>query len=489
MAEGGYDPTDPTTEKTPLPGTGDDDDGDDPWDNTDLRNILVYPEPEPDRTHPFEPGAASTPAGGESIPMTKRTSLPQERGPRTNETSFTTPPDSIPTVSEVDFVDEEEKERMIARTKKFIQDKFPKVDFRKLGPIGFGKRMENRFKFVKFGEKGGESRIIKADNSGLLKTFVDSNREALGPSAENIIVEDREGLAETNQRLKEAEQQEQRFNKTVEKQQQALRGVVELRNQLDQINQRITKIENEGGTVLERQNETDRLKRQAEKLKRDIEEANNKEKEYAQTVKERNNAAKDVARLQRKYDAQRQKLAAEEARLNRTKPLDELEIEREDLKRKIKEDMETMYDENASLAQKSEATARFEARTAELERLEPQIQEREEALPLRERVKNIFKKYGWTLQAVALAVGIVLSALALAATNGLKAGTKALGNGLKAIGQKLGSLLPGLIGSIVNYIFKAAGSVLSFLGEHAWLLILAVVAFFMERLLKKRRRQ
>ena len=487
MAEGGYDPTDPTTDKTPIiPDTGDDDDdGDDPWADVDW-NTPVDPV-DPDRTQPFEPGAASTPAGGESIPMTTRTSLLQERGPRTAETSFTTPPDSIPTVSEVDFVDEEEKERKITRLKRFIQDKFPKVDFQKLGPIGFGKRIENRLSFVKFGPKGGEERIIKADNSDLLKSFVASNKKALGPSAENIIVEDREGLAETNQRLKEAEQQEQRFNKTVERQHQALRGVVEMRNQLEQINQRITKIENEGGTVLERQNETDRLKRQAEKLKRDIEEANNKEKEYAQTVKERNKAAKDVARLQRKCDAQRQKLAAEEARLNRTKPLDELETEREDLKRKIKEDMETMYDENASLAQKSEATARFEARTAELERLDPQIQEREEALPLRERVKNIFKKYGWTLQAVALAVGIVLSALALAATNALKAGTKALGNGLKAIGQKLGSLLPGLIGSIVSYIFKAAGSVLSFLGEHAWLLILAVVAFFMERLLKKRK--
>ena len=112
-----------------------------------------------------------------------------------------------------------------------------------------------------------------------------------------------------------------------------------------------------------------------------------------------------------------------------------------------------------------------------------------ERLPLRERVKNIFKKYGWTLQAVVLAVGLVLSPLALAGLKGLKAGTKAVGQGLKTIGQTLGSLLPGLIGSIVSYIFKAAGQVLSFLGEHAWLLILAVVAFFMERLLKKRRKQ
>ena len=99
MAEGGYDPTDPTTDETPLiPGKGNDD-GDDTaidWDNVDW-NTPVDPA-DPDRTQPFEPGAASTPAGGESIPMTTRTSLPQERGPRTAETSFTTPPDSIPTV-------------------------------------------------------------------------------------------------------------------------------------------------------------------------------------------------------------------------------------------------------------------------------------------------------------------------------------------------------------------------------------------------------
>ena len=185
MAEGGYDPTDQTNDKTPLiPDTGDDDDDNDPWADVDW-NAPVDPE-DSDRTQPFEPGGTSTPAGGESIPMTTRTSLPQERGPRTAETSFTTPPDSIPTVSEVDFVDEEEKERTIARAKRFIQDKFPKVDFAELGPIGLGKRAENRFSFVKFGPKGGEERIIKADNSDLLKSFVANNKKALGESAEEL---------------------------------------------------------------------------------------------------------------------------------------------------------------------------------------------------------------------------------------------------------------------------------------------------------------
>ena len=89
MAEGGYDPRDETTEKTSLiPKKGDDDDGDDPWGNTDWSKIPAWPEPDPDRTQPFEPGGASTPAGGESIPMTERTRLPQERGSIIDETSF-----------------------------------------------------------------------------------------------------------------------------------------------------------------------------------------------------------------------------------------------------------------------------------------------------------------------------------------------------------------------------------------------------------------
>ena len=85
MAEGGYDTMDSTTEKDPLiPGTGDDDDDTD-WDNTDLNQAPG----DTDSTHnPFEPYAASTPAG-EQIPMVTRTGLPQEQqGPRTEETPF-----------------------------------------------------------------------------------------------------------------------------------------------------------------------------------------------------------------------------------------------------------------------------------------------------------------------------------------------------------------------------------------------------------------
>ena len=464
MAEGGYDPT--TENKTPLEDHGiDHDDDDEVW-NADL-NVPVDPE----ETQAFEPGASSTPYHeGEAHEMANM----GEEG------------EGIPLLPEYeDFI--EDKDTLVNRFEAFIKAKFPRVGFRKI-VIGLGKQKGNQGKAVALGPKGGETVIFKQDNT-FTKAFSNQYSDALGPSAENIIAEDRENLADDLRRVREAQILEDHLNKQAEREQQEEQERKQLETQLVQINDRIEKMENEGGTMIERQNEIDRLRRESDKLKRDIKEAKSKAKDYAKTAKERDKASKEVSRLQKKYETQRQKLATTEEGLNRTKPLNVLEKERETLESKIAEDHKIVNDENVPEEERRAAFERYEINLEELSRLESQVQEREEALPLRERVKNIFKKYGWTLQAVALAVGIVLSALALAATNGLKAGTKAIGNGLKDIGQKLGSLLPGLIGSIVSYIFKAAGSVLSFLGEHAWLLILAVVAFFMERLLKKRRKQ
>ena len=467
MAES-IDPTDPTNEKTPLiPDTGDDI-YDDDLSKYDIYGNLI--DPEPDRTQPFEPDGASTP-----YPEGEMTNLPQEQSGRG---------ETIPEAPEyTDFVD---KPTLLERTREQIKARFPKVDLSKI-PLGRGTRNGLVDKVVALGKKGGEVSIFKEDGN-ITKAFETQFGSVLGPSAENIIAEDNTALQDTQRRLDEAQQIEARLDAQGQKKEQATQERQRLETQYEQAKQRIDNMVNEGGTEMERQMETDRLKRESVKLKRDIDAAKKQEKGYAQTAKEQDKVAKEVERLKRQYENQRQKRDTAEATLNRTKPLDELEREREELKHKIEEDRLIMNDKDATPQQRMVAGVRFSENTDELARLDPQIQEREQELPLRERVKNIFKKYGWTLQAVALAVGIVLSALALAATNGLKAGTQAIGNGLKAIGQKLGSLLPGLIGSIVSYIFKAAGSVLSFLGEHAWLLILAVVAFFMERLLKRRRR-
>ena len=467
MAE--YDPRDETTDKDPLISKkgDDDDDDDDPFNGTDWGTIPAWPEPEePETTQPFEPGGAST-------PYPEMTRLPQEQSGTIPEAPKST-----------DFVD---KPALLESFREKIKARFPKVDLSKI-VLGIGTKKGLVGKVVALGKKGGEVSIFKEDGN-ITKAFETQFGSFLGSPAENIIAEDNTALRDTQRRLDEAQQAEARLNAQAQKQEQEAQERQRLETQLEQINQRIDNMVNEGGAEMERQMETDRLKRESAKLKRDIDAAKKLEKGYAQTAKEQDKVAKEVERLKRQYENQRQKRDTTEATLNRTKPLDELEREREELKRHIEEYREIMDDdEDATPQQRMAAGERFSENTDELARLDPQIQEREEALPLRERVKNIFKKYGWTLKAIALAVGLVLSVLALATTNGLKAGMKALGNGLKAIGAKLGSLLPGLIGSIVSYIFKSAGSVLSFLGEHAWLLILAVVAFFMERMLKRRRR-
>ena len=423
-----------------------------PNEDPDLDNRLDHDSDDDDddddekvnTTQPFQPGASSTPYHhGEAHEMTQ---LPREQ--------------SGGDTASIDITGD--RTTKIAGFRQKLKALFPKANLSNI-VIGIGIRKGNVGQAVALGPRSGEYRIFK-DSGGITEPFAKRFGSYLGPPAEDIIREDRESLAETNQRLKAAQQQEQSFNATVEKQQQALQERQAKENALEQINQRLANLENEGGTVMERQNEIDRLKREVAKLKRDIKVAKDAEKQYAQTIKERAKASRVVERLQRQYNAQQQKLSAEQARLNRTKPLDELEKDAEEIKRKIEEDRQIMNDKDATPQERMDAGNRFSENTDELARLAPQIQEREQELPLRERIKNVFKKYGWTLQAVALAVGIVLSALALAATNGLKAGTKTLGNGLKAIGQKLGSLLPGLIGSIVCYIFKAAGSVLSFLG-------------------------
>ena len=71
-------------------------------------------------------------------------------------------------------------------------------------------------------------------------------------------------------------------------------------------------------------------------------------------------------------------------------------------------------------------------------------------------------------------------------TNALKKLGTDLGNGLKTIGAKATSALHGLIGVIVSFLFKAAGGAIGFLAEHTWLLILAVVAFLFQKLMKRR---
>ena len=115
-----------------------------------------------------------------------------------------------------------------------------------------------------------------------------------------------------------------------------------------------------------------------------------------------------------------------------------------------------------------------EGRITELER---EVEEIEQRMTLRDRIKAIFKKYGFTILAVASAVGVAIGVIVANLKNGLTSLGKGVGNGLKTIGKKLGEILPGLVGAIASIVFRTAGEVIGFLAKNAWLLIVGVVIY------------
>ena len=163
------------------------------------------------------------------------------------------------------------------------------------------------------------------------------------------------------------------------------------------------------------------------------------------------------------------------------------EKEIEELQKSIREDEEIANNENEQPSVRERAREKIAEKLEQIDAIENERDELEERVSLREKVKNIFKKYGFTVAAVFLAVGTVIGVIVNSLTKGLKTVAAGVGNGLNELGKKIAGILPGLIGAIVSFIFKTAGSVISFLGKNAWLLILGVAVFTVERFQKKNR--
>ena len=169
------------------------------------------------------------------------------------------------------------------------------------------------------------------------------------------------------------------------------------------------------------------------------------------------------------------------------KNFDALKEEEIHLQRLNEEDQAIIDDPNSPEYDKEDARKKIAARNKEIARLKTRVDERVAEMPLRERVREIFKKYGVTVTAIFLAAGVTIGAVVGAITNALKSMGNQLANGLKAVGAKAASALPGLIGAIVSFLFKTAGQAIGYLAEHTWLLILAAVVFIFEKYIKKRR--
>ena len=157
------------------------------------------------------------------------------------------------------------------------------------------------------------------------------------------------------------------------------------------------------------------------------------------------------------------------------------ETNREEISRREKKIQELQ----ASRETSENIDADIEEERNKISRLETENDIIEEQMSLRDRVKAILKKYGFTVFAVVSAVGLDIGVIVNNLKKGLTSLGKGVGGALKNIGKKIREILPGMIGAIASFIFKTAGEAVGFLAKNAWLLILAAVMFMIEKFKKK----
>ena len=169
---------------------------------------------------------------------------------------------------------------------------------------------------------------------------------------------------------------------------------------------------------------------------------------------------------------------------------EEISQVKRDLSQERSKNQNTMRENNAEIdrlrqledGEDQEVQQQIERLEVENERLGERNEELFSRMSLRDKVKYVFKKYGLTIFGVLAAVGTVIGVIVSNLKAGLTNVAKGVGNGLKELGKKLGQILPGMAGAIVSFLFKAAGEVVGFLAKHAWLLIMLVVTFAVEKL-------
>ena len=457
-------------------------------------------EEEIDTTQPFPvPGAASTPYnGGEQHEMQtmmhEQSGLPSydESTPLLSTSDIerrlwdlrTNPRTGIIDATQMDTsnpLSEEDRAEQIERVKKLIKAQYPNANLKSL-VIRFSTKKP--MDIVVVGPKGGETKIVLNDGSGLQKSFLNQTfvKRALGPPGREII-----NQADAHIIKRQKELQKERDDLLTR--QQNLKSKDE---EIQEMAQRIEKEEAKIDQLKENQEpgyeeEMKRKEQLSKNLKKDLKTKQKEREELQKKLKNQKKKQEKIDQLQSSISEEKRKRNELEKNLYSPKTFDALKEEMVHLERLNEEDQAVIQDEMAPSLDKEGAKERVAARNEQIARLQTQIDEREAAMPLRERVRKIFKKYGVTVTAIFLAAGVTIGAVVGAITNALKSMGNQLANGLKAVGAKAASALPGLIGAIVSFLLKTAGQAIGYLAKHTWLLILAAVVFIFEKYIKKRR--
>jgi len=167
-------------------------------------------------------------------------------------------------------------------------------------------------------------------------------------------------------------------------------------------------------------------------------------------------------------------------------------------KRRIQERLDRQRDERASRLEA--AAENREALRTQFSRIQETIERvLNENTTLADRLRTLFREQGVTIASILTALGFIVSTIVLAIQNMLVGGRgitpvsptpsgstggaadwvkkqlKALAGWLKVLAEKATAALPGVIGAIVSWLLKTAGSVAVWLAEHLWALATALI--------------
>ena len=258
-------------------------------------------EQEVNRTQTFEPTRASTPyhdwSKYEMQPMQEKSGLPD---PSYEETPLLSgsirdadierrlvalredPLTGIINTTQmidtsINPLSEEDRAKQIERVKRLIKDQYPNA---KVDSLVIRFSTKKPMDIVVVGARGGETKIVLNDGSGLQKSFLNQSyvKKALGQEAEQIIEEDRNTAAQQRQRLEEAKKQAMEAQKIVAEREKEAQEIKDLEGKIEKTNARIDAIQQEHGTNLESEAELRRLKLLKKNHQTELE---NKKKELA----------------------------------------------------------------------------------------------------------------------------------------------------------------------------------------------------------------
>ena len=223
-------------------------------------------------------------------------------------------------------------------------------------------------------------------------------RASLGESAVDQSAALQQERGRNSQEIRSKTQTKQQLEEAAQDVQTLRQEMDALRNQSRQLDDEIRELEDRTGPLDE------------EAIQKRKDEKRALEAEHQRKRAQYDRAYADAQRaLQLQVDINNLKLANRDIdrQINKlgikvAKPLDELEQEKADLEKRIAKGKRVLEDQKAAKKQ-------VEQDERALERINEDIEGEAEQLPLRERVKRIFKKYGWTLQPVVLAAGITIS--------------------------------------------------------------------------------